>query len=430
MNRRIIIFTIVVMTIALIGLMGIQLYWIQNAAAVKEAIFRRSVNEAKESIVKKMERMEKKKAMEMNQFEGMLNFNRHLPYESFITKSELDSLISLELNIRGIDTRFEFGIYQQDSSIFKMEKSMNFRKELIEKSYASPLFQNDFYSSPQYLLIYFPHEKQFLLTELWGMLLISIILIIAIVYSFTYTITTIFRQKKLSEVKNDFINNMTHEFKTPISTIALACEALSDREMRKSGEFTENYVNMIRDENKRLAMMAEKILQTAVIDKGQMKMNKEKIDLHEVISEVIKNISIQVEIKDGVILKNFMAANPVLEGDKVHLTNLVYNLLDNANKYSPRKPVIRISTENTSSGILLTIEDKGIGISKSEQKKIFEKLYRVPTGNIHEVRGFGLGLSYVKAIVDEHRGKISLESEISKGSTFKVFLPFKIVERN
>lgn len=429
MNRRIIIFTIIVMTIALIGLMGIQIYWIQNASAVKEAIFRRSVNEAKESIVKKLERMEKKKAMEINQFEGMLNFNRHLPYESFITKAELDSLISLELNIRGIDTRFEFGIFQQDSSVFKMEKSMNFRKELIEKSYASPLFQNDFFSSPQYLLIYFPHEKQFLLTELWGMLLISIILIIAIVYSFTYTITTIFRQKKLSEVKNDFINNMTHEFKTPISTISLACEALGDRDMRKSGEFTENYIHMIQEENKRLAVMAEKILQTAVIDKGQLKMNKEKIDLHEVISEVIKNINIQVEIKDGVILKNFMAADSVLEGDKVHLTNLVYNLLDNANKYSPKKPVIRISTENTSSGILLTIEDKGIGISKAEQKKVFDKLYRVPTGNIHEVRGFGLGLSYVKATVEEHHGKISLESEVNKGSTFKVFLPFKLVER-
>jgi two-component system, OmpR family, phosphate regulon sensor histidine kinase PhoR len=417
------------MTIALIGLMGIQIYWIQNASAVKEAIFRRSVNEAKESIVKKLERMEKKKALEINQFEGMLNFNRHLPYESFITKAELDSLISLELNIRGIDTRFEFGIFQQDSSIFKMEKSMNFRKELIEKSYASPLFQNDFFSSPQYLLIYFPHEKQFLLTELWGMLLISIILIIAIVYSFTYTITTIFRQKKLSEVKNDFINNMTHEFKTPISTISLACEALGDRDMRKSGEFTENYVNVIKEENKRLAVMAEKILQTAVIDKGQLKMNKEKIDIHDIISDVIKNISIQVEIKDGVILKNFMAVNSVLEGDKVHLTNLVYNLLDNANKYSPKKPVIRISTENTSSGILLTIEDKGIGISKSEQKKVFEKLYRVPTGNIHEVRGFGLGLSYVKATVKEHNGKISLESEVNKGSTFKVFLPFKPVDK-
>jgi two-component system phosphate regulon sensor histidine kinase PhoR len=256
------------------------------------------------------------------------------------------------------------------------------------------------------------------------MLLISIILIIAIVYSFTYTITTIFRQKKLSEMKNDFVNNMTHEFKTPISTISIACEALNDHEILKSPDIMASYIDIIQDENKRLAGMAEKILQTAVIEKGQLKMRREKIDLHEVISDVIRNIRIQVEIKDGLIIKDFRAGTSILEGDKVHLTNLVYNLLDNANKYTPRKPVIRISTENTTNGIQMTIEDNGIGISKNEQKKIFDKLYRVPTGNIHEVRGFGLGLSYVKAIIEEHHGKISVESDVNKGTRFKVFLPY------
>jgi two-component system phosphate regulon sensor histidine kinase PhoR len=225
-------------------------------------------------------------------------------------------------------------------------------------------------------------------------------------------------------MKNDFINNMTHEFKTPISTISLACEALNNHDIVRSPEFTESYINIILEENNRLATMAEKILQTAVIEKGQLKMKRERIDLHEVITDVIKNIRIHVEIKDGVIRKQCKATNPVLLGDKVHLTNLVYNLLDNANKYSPRKPVITVRTENTSNGILLTIEDHGIGISKGEQKKIFDKLYRVPTGNIQEVRGFGLGLSYVKAIVEEHHGRISLDSEINKGTTFRVFLPF------
>ncbi|MEI7664329.1 MAG: HAMP domain-containing sensor histidine kinase, partial [Bacteroidota bacterium] len=307
-----------------------------------------------------------------------------------------------------------------------MERSSNYRKELIEKGNAFILFQADIYTSPEYLLIYFPREKQFLLTELWGMLLISIILIIVIVYSFTYTITTIFRQKRLSEMKNDFINNMTHEFKTPISTISLACEALTDKELRASGETLESYLSMIQEENKRLAGMAEKILQTAVIDKGQLKMNKEKIDLHEIITDVIKNLRIQVEIKDGEIIRNFGAGRSRIEGDKVHVTNLVYNLLDNANKYSPRKPLIRISTENANNGITMIIEDNGIGIGKNEQKKIFDKLYRVPTGNIHEVRGFGLGLSYVKAIVEEHHGRISIESEVNRGTKFRVFLPFII----
>ena len=424
MNRKIIIFTIIVMTIALIGLMGIQIYWIKNASAVKEASFQRTVTEVLAKVVNKIEKLEKRKASETNPYEGMLNFNRHLLYERFISEPQLDSLILLELNIRGIDTRFEFGIYNPERDLFLLEKDPGLRKSLIEKGSAARLFVSDIYTSPEYLLLYFPHEKQFLLTELWGMLLISIILIIVIVYSFTYTITTIFHQKKLSEMKNDFINNMTHEFKTPISTISLACEALSDRDIVRSPEFTENYINIILEENKRLATMAEKILQTAVIEKGQLKMKRERIDLHEVITDVIKNIRIQVEIKDGVIRKQCKAANPVLIGDKVHLTNLVYNLLDNANKYSPRKPVITVRTENISNGILLIIEDHGIGISKEEQKKIFDKLYRVPTGNIQDVRGFGLGLSYVKAIVEEHYGRISLESEINKGTTFKVFLPF------
>ncbi|MCX6287113.1 MAG: HAMP domain-containing sensor histidine kinase [Bacteroidetes bacterium] len=424
MNRRFIILTIVVMTIALGGLMGIQIYWIRNASSVKEANFRRSVNEAITKVVSKIELLEKRRSIEKSKPEGLLNINPHLPYDEFLNKSILDSLISRELNIRGIDTRFEFGIYKPENEVYLIEKSPNYRKELFEKGYAFPLFQSDIFTPPEYLLIAFPNEQRFLLTELWSMLLISLVLIIVIVYSFMYTISTIFRQKRLSEMKNDFINNMTHEFKTPIATISLACEAMSDREIQKSPDFFSSYITMIEEENKRLAGMAEKILQTAVIDSGQLKMKRELINIHDIIHDVVKNIRIQVEIKDGVIIKSFYASNPRIIGDKVHVTNLVYNLLDNANKYSPRKPIIRISTENSGNGVQVTIEDNGIGISKSEQKKIFDKLYRVPTGNIHDVRGFGLGLSYVKAIVEEHHGKISLESEVNKGSKFKVFLPF------
>jgi len=428
MNRRIIITTIILMTVALIGLMGIQIYWIQSASSIKEANFRRSVNEAMAKVVRKIERMERQKAMLTNQNESMLIFNRHLPYESFIVREEIDSLIRLELNIKGVDTRYVFCIYKPELREFLIEQSTKFREERIEKGTAFILFQADIYTSPEYLLIYFPHEKQFLLTELWGMLLISIILIIVIVYSFTYTITTIFRQKRLSEMKNDFINNMTHEFRTPISTIGLACEALRDRSLRGSDESIENYVSMISEENSRLALMSEKILQTAVIDKGELKIHRQTIDLHMILAEVIKNLKIQVEIKDGEIVTRLNASRSQITGDKLHITNLVYNLIDNANKYSPKKPLITVSTENVAHGIMLTIEDHGIGIGKTEQKKIFDKLYRVPTGNIHEVRGFGLGLSYVKAIVDEHRGKISLESEINNGTRFKIFLPFDSYE--
>ena len=170
--------------------------------------------------------------------------------------------------------------------------------------------------------------------------------------------------------------------------------------------------------------MAEKILQTAILEKGKLALRLETIDLHNLISEVIKNIAIQVEIRDGAITTSFQAINSYLKADKMHLSNVIYNLLDNANKYSPRKPQINLSTSETESGILIRVKDNGIGISKVNQKKIFDKLYRVPTGDVHNVKGFGLGLSYVKFVVEKHGGTISVESEVNKGSTFTVYMPF------
>ena len=428
MNRKALIGIIIIMTAALIGLLGIQLYWIQSASSVKEASFRRSVNEAMARVVYKLERLEKRRAAEISPFGSMLSFNRHLDYSLFITEHEMDSLISQELNIRGVDTRYQFGIYKPERDLFIMEKSSEHRMQLIQKGYAYPLFSFDMFTTPEYLLIYFPYERQFLLTELWGMLLISIVLIVVIVYTFSYTITILVRQRKLSDMKTDFINNMTHEFKTPISTISLACEALSDKEIPKSESVYDSYIEMISEENSRLSMLSERILHASVLEKGELKMHKKLVNLHTIIRDVIKSIRIQVEIKDGVIYANLRAKPSQLEGDRVHLTNLVFNLLDNANKYTPRKPVIRIRTENSGQGITLKVEDNGSGISKHEQKKIFDKLYRIPTGNIHDVRGFGLGLSYVKAIVEEHKGKINIESEMNKRTIFTIYLPYKIPE--
>jgi two-component system, OmpR family, phosphate regulon sensor histidine kinase PhoR len=425
-KRKNIILIIIIMTAALVGLLSMQLYWIRSASAFKESSFRRSVNDAMAKVVYKVELMEKRKASEANLSGGMLNFSSHLGYEAFLDSRALDSLITLELNIRGVDTRYEFGIYKPEKDQFLLGISGQNNDQLVRKGYAFQLFSTDIFTSPEYLLIWFPSEKQFLLTDLWGMLLVSIILIVVIVYSFSYTITTLLRQRRLSEMKNDFINNMTHEFRTPIASISLACETLGDKDIPKSEEFIASYIGMISDEAKRLGLLSEKILQTAVIEKGQLKMQKEPVDLHMVIREVAKNLLIQVEIKDGEIIPDLKAAPSVLEGDRVHLTNLVYNLLDNANKYSRRKPVIRITTENNGNGILMTITDNGIGISKAEMKKIFQKLYRVHTGNIHDIRGFGLGLNYVKAIVEEHRGKITVESEVNAGSSFRIYLPYRI----
>jgi two-component system phosphate regulon sensor histidine kinase PhoR len=427
-KRKNIVLIIIIMTSALVGLLSMQLYWIRSASSFKESSFRRSVNDAMAKVVYKIELMEKRKASDANLTGGMLNFSSHLNYDAFIDQRKLDSVIFIELNIRGVDTRYEFGIYKPEKDQFLLENTGQNNKQLIRKGYAFQLFSTDIFTSPEYLLIWFPNEKQFLLTDLWGMLLVSIILIVVIVYSFSYTVTTLIRQRRLSEMKNDFINNMTHEFRTPIATISLACETLGDKDIPKSQEFISSYINMINDEAKRLALLSDKILQTAVIEKGQLKMTREMVDLHSVIREVVKNLMIQVEIKDGEIVTAFDASPSILEGDRVHLTNLVYNLLDNANKYTRRKPMIRIATENSGNGVLLSVADNGIGVSKADLKKIFQKLYRVHTGNVHDIRGFGLGLNYVKAIVEEHRGKITVESEVNAGSTFKVYLPYQIPE--
>jgi two-component system phosphate regulon sensor histidine kinase PhoR len=191
-----------------------------------------------------------------------------------------------------------------------------------------------------------------------------------------------------------------------------------------------DYIQIIGDENHSLGEMAEKILQTAILEKGNLHLRPETIDMHELISDAIHKIAIQIEIRDGVITKSLKAQNPILKVDKVHLSNVIYNLLDNANKYSPRKPQIMISTSDAVEGIYISVNDKGMGISKANQKRIFEKLYRVPTGDVHNVKGFGLGLSYVKFIVEKHGGSIQVESEPGKGSTFTLFLPYLIPEQN
>ena len=224
-------------------------------------------------------------------------------------------------------------------------------------------------------------------------------------------------------MKNDFINNMTHEFKTPISTIALACEALKDSDIQKTEVLYDNYVGVINEENGRLGLMAEQILQTAIIDKGQLKLNKSVNNMHDIISVAVGSKNMDLESKGGKIEVQLNGMHPDVLGDNIHLTNVIINLLDNAIKYCIKVPDIIINTNNSGNYLLIRIKDNGIGISNSNRKKIFEKLYRVPTGNIHNFKGFGLGLSYVKAIVDQHEGDISVDSELGVGSTFTIKLP-------
>ena len=259
-------------------------------------------------------------------------------------------------------------------------------------------------------------------------LLLSLLFALIILGAFAYTIRVILQQKKLSEMKNDFINNMTHEFKTPIATISLASDSITNASVINNPDKIKRFANIIRQENNRMHGQVEKVLQMALVERGRIKLNFSNVNMHHVIDQAVSNMALQVERREGSISAQLDAIKCDMEGDLNHISNVINNLLDNANKYSPEKPEITVSTRNVSNGIEVTVSDNGIGMSKEAKKRIFEKFYRVHTGNLHDVKGFGLGLAYVKAMVTAHNGSVEVKSELGKGSSFILFFPFKSVQ--
>ena len=290
-------------------------------------------------------------------------------------------------------------------------------------AYKVNLSPSNRFVDPEYLIVRFPNQNTDVFKEMWPLLIVSIIVIIILIFSFYYIMANNLKQKKLSMIKNDFISNMTHEFKTPISTISLASEMLGDKSISQTPEKQQRYIKMIRDENKRLSVLVESILQTSILDKGEFILKLSEVDVHDIINTAIHNTQLLIDQRNGNIQTHLNATKFKLLADKVHLTNIIFNLIDNAIKYSKDVPEIIISTQNTAEGIMIRLKDNGLGISKENQRKIFDKFYRVPTGNVHNVKGFGLGLSYVLAVVLKHNGTISVVSELGKGSTFNVHLP-------
>lgn len=331
--------------------------------------------------------------------------------------------IKEKLKNEGIYLDFFGGVYFPftENLLFCDDKKR--RELLLESSFVYDLFPNLRLSKPVYILLHFPDETKFVFSGLGYMLVISILLLLILTGSIYVIIKSMYRQKRLGEMKNDFINNMTHEFKTPVSTISLACEALQDSDVEKSQDLIENYLGIIGEENKRLGKIAETILQTAVIDKGHLYLYFESVDLHVLINNLIEAYKPVIYQKGGKVSTKLLAGNPVISGDKTHIYNMISNLIDNAIKYSPKNPELEILTKEANNKVVFSIRDNGIGISKANQKRIFDKLYRVPTGNVHDVKGFGLGLSYVKYIAERHDGRVMVESESGKGSIFTVILP-------
>jgi two-component system, OmpR family, phosphate regulon sensor histidine kinase PhoR len=362
-------------------------------------------------------------------FEDMFGMKYYDMVENRVNFMILDSLLSAGLRESGIATDYEFGVYSPLRNVMVSEKTGQYHRELLEKGYAFNLFPRDLFMAPEYLMIYFPKRDMYMLSKMVWVLSISGVLLIVMGGIFFITISSIIRQKRLSEMKNDFINNMTHEFKTPISSISLACEAISDPDVSAGVNSGGNYLRLIKEENQRLGVMAEKILQTAVLDKGQLELHYELIDLRRLLLVVINNFRIQIEAKGGEITTAFNAEEHYIRGDRTHLTNVFLNVLDNANKYSPVNPLISVETRTEPKGISVIIQDNGMGISKANQRKVFDKLYRVPTGNVHNVKGFGLGLHYVKMIVNRHGGAIGMQSELKNGTTVTIFLPYDNLKR-
>lgn len=375
----------------------------------------------------KQELIEKRSEMFSNLFDNLISNNVYKDEKPLLDKTMLDSVLKGELLAKGITAHYTYTLEPiHKDSLYKSHRRrrLGFLRENanIFKINLSP---NNAFSTPSFICLNFPDEKNYLIGTMWTMLSISAFIVLAVVIAFFYTINTIRRQKKYTLIKNDFISNMTHEFKTPISTIALAGEMLADDTVIKTPEKHSRYTGMIREENKRLGKLVESVLQAAVVDKIDFKMEPEDVDVHEIIRSVIEKMRLQLEQKNGKITFTPNAERSVIKADKTHLSHIITNLVDNAMKYSPRETDITISTNNVPGGVFLSVKDKGAGISKENQRRIFEQFYRVPTGNVHNIKGFGLGLSYVKAVVNKHGGQVSVESEEGKGSDFRIYLPFK-----
>lgn len=347
-----------------------------------------------------------------------------LPLEKRLDSALIDSIIDVNLNDANIDLEYIFGIKMADSDsvIFS---SPELRQDLLQSEYAVKLFPYDILTSHADLLLFFPDKQTFIWRQIVPVLAVIIIFISIIIMCFVHTVKTILIQRHSATLMADFVNNMTHEFKTPISTISLAAEAILRRDVISDNEKVTQYSKMILDENKRMRRQAEKILQMAALEESDLSLKAIDVNLHDVINEAVDGISLAVKKRGGTISCTLNAEKDIVRGDRVHLSGIVHNLLDNANKYSPEKPEISIFTSNADGGIYIRVVDNGIGINEEDLKMVFSKYYRVSSGNIHDVKGFGLGLSYVKLMVEAHGGSITMKSKYGEGTRVEVFLPLE-----
>ncbi len=421
MKKQTGILLIILTSLALIGIAISQVYWIKNAYELKKDQLDQRVQMGL-------------KAVSNTLFELQNNSDSHKVFISDnncatpflfenLNYSLLDSLLLNELDCVQNGADYEYGVYRHGENKLVGGNFKKYEKQILASPYKTSL--SCLHSgSPYFLAIYLPNSNKMVLLDMISGFILTGLLVLIIGSSFVYTVVLNYRQKKISLIKNDFVNNMTHEFKTPIATVSLASEILLRSEVQSNKEKTKKYAQIIYDENVRLKNQVEQVLQIAVLDKGETKIRKKELDVHELLDETIRNNEILIHDRNGQVHKNYSAIRSKIRADKMHLINIISNLLDNANKYSPEEPEIWVRTKNIKKGILISIEDKGIGVKAEDQAYIFKQFSRVHTGNIHDVKGFGLGLFYAEKMVKEHGGFIRLNSTFGSGSTFEIYLPF------
>ncbi|WP_347922122.1 HAMP domain-containing sensor histidine kinase [Pontimicrobium sp. SW4] len=344
---------------------------------------------------------------------------QNTPIHLRVSKNTIRELLSKKLLENNIDIDFEFSIYHKD--LATKVQSNNF--ELQQAKLGVPIFLDNNDESEYTLYINFPDRNKFILSSIVGMALLAIIFTVIIIIAYASALFQLIKQRQISQIKTDFINNMTHEFKTPIATINLALDAIRNPKIIGDEDKVKRYLGMIKDENKRMHAQVENVLRISKLEKNELNISKERVKLHDIINDAAMHIELIVEDRNGYVKTHLDAINCDVLANETHFTNVIVNILDNAVKYSNDEPKIDIYTENVGNNILLKIQDQGNGMSKSVQKRVFEKFYREHTGDVHNVKGHGLGLSYVKRIVEDHQGHVSVESEKGKGSTFIIKLP-------
>ncbi|PTX59722.1 two-component system phosphate regulon sensor histidine kinase PhoR [Kordia periserrulae] len=357
----------------------------------------------------------------MAQFKEIINeLTKQIPIDERVNTDLLSYLIQGYLDEFNLDMDFEFGVY--DDELATKIKSDGF-KITNDGMYNVPLFEDEDKESGYTLYVSFPKRNKYVLSSIMGMAIMSIVFTLIIIIAYSSALYQLIKQKQISEIKTDFINNMTHEFKTPIATINLALDAVRNPKIIDDKEKVKRYLRMIREENKRMHAQVENVLRISKLEKNQLDISKDAIDVHDLIEDALSHIELIVEDRKGYVKTQLNAKHSMVMANDTHFTNVLVNILDNAIKYTEGEPKIDVFTEVVKNSIQIKIKDQGQGMSKSVQKRIFEKFYREHTGDIHNVKGHGLGLAYVKRIVDDHGGQISVESEKGKGSTFIIKLP-------